>query len=386
MIKYHGTALNISYPMIARVEKNHFSSRILKNSMFVTDAIPKLMIGYKAIISGQKSITEQISGASIPLVYGVEGLENLKEGDVLLIEPNGLINVLYQKASNDNAILLTENCNASCIMCSQPMENSEAVTNNINEKLIKLMNKNTKFLGITGGEPTTAKSELVKTIIACKKYLPNTGINLLTNGILLEDFEYVKDIASIGHPNLIFQIPIYSDTDTEHNKIVGKDAFYKTIKGLHNLALFRQKIELRTVIFSLNYKRLPGIAEFIYRNFPFVAHVALMGLEVIHRARENIKLLWIDPHLYGNELFKAVQILHRADINVSIYNHQLCIIPKSLRQFARKSISDWKRGYPSICEECAVRNDCGGVFTTSEKWLSKYLQPIKMGAEEINNN
>jgi hypothetical protein len=34
---------------------------------------------------------------------------------------------------------------------------------------------------------------------------------------------------------------------------------------------------VRVVIHALTYRRLPQLAEFIYRNFAFAAHVALMG-------------------------------------------------------------------------------------------------------------
>ena len=55
--------------------------------------------------------------------------------------------------------------------------------------------------------------------------------------------------------------------------------------------------------------------------------------------------LWIDPADYQVELKEAVRILDFAGIRTSIYNHQLCVLDRSLWPFAVKSISDWKNEY-----------------------------------------
>ncbi len=376
MRKYSGIPINIDHPIIAKVSKSPIAGRLHKNSVLVAEAQPKLIAGYKAIICGDKCSSDRLKASPIPVVYGVSEFEDLEEGDIVLIEPSGLINVLFKRNSNDNVIMLTESCNADCLICSQPTNNSGFILSDPNRQLIGLVDIETTNLAITGGEPTLERSKLIETLASCKMHLPNTEIDLLTNGMLLADFDYVKEIVSVGHPNIVFQIPLYADTDSLHNKIVGTHGFYQTIKGLYNLALFNQKIEIRTVICSLNYERMPQFAEFIYRNFPFVFHVALMGLEVIHKARENIRKVWVDPLFYQNELLEAVQILHRAHINVSIYNHQLCVIPRSLWRFARRSISDWKRRFLEICEKCDSQRSCGGIFATSGEYYSKYLQPV----------
>ena len=54
-------------------------------------------------------------------------------------------------------------------------------------------------------------------------------------------------------------------------------------------------------------------------------------------------------------------------MNVSIYNHQLCLLRRPLWRFARKSISDFKNIYLETCQECAVLEECGGLFKSSEQ-------------------
>jgi hypothetical protein len=40
----------------------------------------------------------------------------------------------------------------------------------------------------------------------------------------------------------------------------------------------------------------------------------------------NLEELWIDPHDYQPELYEATEVLFTAGMNVSIYNHQLCVL------------------------------------------------------------
>lgn len=153
-------------------------------------------------------------------------------------------------------------------------------------------------------------------------------------------------------------------------------SFRQTVKGLHNLALFRQRVEIRIVMFRKNYQRLPSMAEFIYRNFPFVVHVAFMGMECTGLASTNLDQLWIDPTEYALELKAAVLHLYRRAIPVSIYNLPLCLIPHEVWGFSKDSISTWKKIYLNQCEDCKMRQNCGGFFSTSVK-QSNNISPIK---------
>jgi hypothetical protein len=96
----------------------------------------------------------------------------------------------------------------------------------------------------------------------------------------------------------------------------------------------------------------------------------------VHR---NFEELWIDPHDYQPELREATEILHLSGQNVSIYNHQLCVLDESLRAFARKSISDWKNVYLDECGGCAAREACGGLFQSATKKHSAYIRPFVEG-------
>jgi His-Xaa-Ser system radical SAM maturase HxsC len=334
--------------------------------------------GYSAILVPRGAPSWE---AQSPLVHSTIEFEYLADGDVVSVHPSGFVRALYRKSSPHNFILVTDQCNSFCLMCSQPPKQVDDF-GRINEhlRLIDLIDPETKELGITGGEPTLFKDDFLRLIGHCKERLPNTALHVLTNGRMFYYREFARRLGGIEHPDLMLGIPLYSDVDSEHDYVVqAKRAFEETLLGIHHLAMYNVPVEIRVVIHKQTYRRLPKLAEFIARNFPFAAHVTLMGMETYGFVHRNFEGLWIDPHDYQPELREATEILHLSGQNVSIYNHQLCVLDESLRAFARKSISDWKNVYLDECGGCAARQACGGLFQSATKKHSAYIRPFVEG-------
>jgi len=302
----------------------------------------------------------------------------LKVGDIILIEPTGLATLLYEVNSFSNAVFLTERCNCKCLMCPQVPKNSDSDDYlDLSLKTIALLDSRTEMLGITGGEPTLVWNDLIDVLKACRENIPKASIQLLTNARILKDIERVRELVSADNNNLVVCIPLYADVSSIHDEIVGiKGAFWETIEGIYNLERFGVPVEIRTVITKLNYKRLPLWSEFVYRSFPFTSHIALMGMEPLGLALKNLNQVWIDPLDYIPLLKNAVKILNRRNMNLSIYNHQLCTLPQSLWKFAKKSISEWKNVFFTECAYCVVRLNCGGFFQSSEYVKSRGIKRI----------
>jgi hypothetical protein len=64
------------------------------------------------------------------------------------------------------------------------------------------------------------------------------------------------------------------------------------VEGLYNLAKAKHSIEIRYVLNLATAPRIKPFVEFVYRNLPFVSHVAFMGLEPMGCAKRNRDLLW----------------------------------------------------------------------------------------------
>jgi len=374
-----GTPINIRQGVVGKITRKKKWPPLRRQYVYLCDALPTSHRCYSGILSTEKG-GDDWKKIVTPCVCDLkkEHLDRLEEGDIVLLEPDGTVNLIWSIKSKYNAILATEDCNCSCIMCPQPKQNSGDNLIGFNLRLLKLIDSTrVGQVGITGGEPTLIGRDLIKLIAACKKRLPKASLSLLTNARKFSDADFVKELTMVGHPNLTIGVPLYADTDTEHDRIMGrKGCFYETLEGIRNLALFGHKIEIRNVIHLLTYKRLLQFSEFIYHNFPFVMHIAFMGMEATGLALKNLKRLWIDPMEYMPQLESAVKYLHRRNMNVSVYNLQLCILPRSLWPFSRRSISDWKNIYIEECSRCDLKEQCCGFFKTSGMMYSQYVHRI----------
>jgi His-Xaa-Ser system radical SAM maturase HxsC len=263
-------------------------------------------------------------------------------------------------------------------MCSQPPKTADDswIVDDL-LAAIPLIDPLTHEIGITGGEPTLLGDDLFRVLRTLRSYLPNTAIHILSNGRLFAAPEFAKRYADIQHNDIMVGIPIYSDVSTIHDYVVQADgAFDETIRGILNLKRFGQKVEVRVVVHRQTYARMPQLAEFLVRNLTFVDQVAFMGLEITGFTRANLNSLWIDPADYQTELSRAVSFLADSRMDVSIYNHQLCVLDERLWPFSRKSISDWKNEYMPECEGCRERSNCGGFFVSSKIRYSDHIRPF----------
>lgn len=372
MKQINGNAINIENDILGRISLKDKALFCRRDEILVKPDIDTVPVGYAAIITNTYT-----PNSTKPCVCNVQTLDEFNEGDVVLINKHGEIVFLYEIKSLHNAIFATERCNHRCIMCPQPPVAEEMDKTPFNLKLISLMDKKTKEVGITGGEPTLVGDKLFDLIRQIQRYQPKAAISLLSNGVRFADKSYAMKLAMCRHHDLQIDIPIFSDIADEHNHIVGANTFYKTVQGLYNLALFHQCIGLRIVVHKKTYKRLPQLADYIYHNFPFVCQVAFLQMETTGYANKNLDDLWIDPYDYNEELKQAVLLLANRGICTRIYNAQLCVLPPDIRAFAVNAISDWKDTYLPECERCSLRQQCGGLFASNQKHHSIHINPIE---------
>jgi len=386
MLKLGGKVIEIKSPEASEatlysVSTNTALPGVLKTgkAFLVHDThIPEGFSHYLIFDQQKEFITTLPSEAEYTLLP--DDYSYLENEDVIRISKgNTAISVLFRNSSPHNSILVTEQCNHYCLMCSQPPKDIDDswILAEI-EKLIPLIPLSTKELGFTGGEPTIYGERFLDLLRLTKSYLPDTTIHILSNGRAFRNEAFVRSYANIQHPDMMVGIPIYSDDPAQHDYIVqAKGAFDETVLGILNLKRLNQKVEIRIVIHKQSISRLKQLCEFIGRNLLFVDHVALMGLEMMGFTRANLDVLWIDPFEYKDTLSDAVQVLATYGLNVSVYNHQLCLVNSDIQPYYRKSISDWKNEYAEECGGCKRLNECGGFFSSGIKHgYSKHLVPF----------
>jgi His-Xaa-Ser system radical SAM maturase HxsC len=372
LLKTKGKTYLIDQPIIGIVTRDSTYSG--GNSILIcSERIPSISDGnFEAFLTCQHFENR----IDFPSVYNILSLDHLNEGDIILVNTDGVINTLFRTESHHNFLLLTERCNSNCLMCSQPPrdKNDDYLIEN-HKKLIPLIPKSCEELGLTGGEPTLLGDHFFELLEVIKNELPETEIHCLTNGRSFAWHNVADRLGSLNYSKLMLGIPLYSDHSHMHDYIVqSRDAFNQTILGLYNLARYHQRVEIRVVLHQQTIGRLLKLAKFIYRNLPFVEHVVFMGLENQGYTPFNRKILWVEPTTYMDQLQEAVEYLNDMGMNVSIYNSQLCTMPNDLWKFNRRSISDWKNIYLEECKACAMKEECGGLFASCENMHSSFIK------------
>jgi His-Xaa-Ser system radical SAM maturase HxsC len=335
--------------------------------------------GYVAVVSTlQQDALPALCG---PVVAGINSLEHVQDGYILLVSrAAGTVNIVYRPDSQHNVLFITDRCNSNCLMCSQPpLDREDDGLSDVNQAILRLIDPAPEVLGITGGEPTLQRDRFLALLRSLAARFPDTRIHMLTNGRAFAWRKFAEEFVAARHPHMTLGIPLYSDVAPEHDYVVQcRSAFDQTVMGIHRLARHQQSLEIRVVLHAQTAGRVARIARFIYHNMPFVDHVALMGLEMMGYVRKNYELLWIDPTEYQDQLEEAVEFLSTRGINVSIYNHQLCLLRPSLWKFARQSISDYKNIYLDECAKCDVRHECGGLFKSAQRLHSPNIRPVTL--------
>ncbi len=331
--------------------------------IYVTDTVDRHCLGYKACItSGNKG-----NIFSPDTIFDVLNTEKINEGDIVRMTNDGLITVLWEMQSQQNALFMTEACNCRCLMCPQPPKQHDTVHYETAKYILDLLkHKEIENICLTGGEPTLKKEAFLEILERCVIEHPRAAISILTNGKTFADKDFVKEIAKTATENVIFCVSLHADIDTLHDEIAGVyDSYRLTQLGIYNLASYGLNIEIRHVVSKLNYQRIYHFAEQMYNYFPFCVHYAFMGMEVCGEAEKNRDRIYIDYLHYMEELEKAVLFLNRRGLQVSVYNIPLCLCGNDVQEFARQSISGWKNIFLPVCERCTKKESCSGFFSTS---------------------
>ncbi len=253
------------------------------------------------------------------------GLENvfwlcsdgILEGDVVVPQTRKCESVvLYRESDMHHSLLLTNRCNSFCLMCSQPpTKHDDAWLVEEALDVNRHIRESPRVFGLTGGEP------------------------LLLGGDLRR--------------------------------------YEQTLAGLLVLQEHRQPIQLRTVLIEPVLRILPDLCTFIGKNLPFIREVALMACEPIGFALANREHCAVDLADWDSVLLRSARILDRYSIPYLFMNTPLCALPRDLWPRAHKSISDWKNTFAPACADCAVRNQCSGLFAWHESgWKPTQIRPI----------
>jgi len=284
------------------------------------------------------------------------------DGDVLLAVPRrASVHRLIRSRSRHNTLLITEQCDQLCVMCSQPPKAGHSDLFPQFKEAV-LLAPSDATIGLSGGEPLLYKAQLFDLIEKALTNRPDLRFHVLTNGQHFEpgDEEWLRQVA---RDHVLWGIPLYAPTAGDHDAIVGKDgAFERLMQSMTIVAAGGARIELRTVVTARNVHCLAGLANLITTALPFCSSWAVMQLEPIGFGRMNWEALFHDNSVDFEPIARAMNIALARGVDVALFNFPLCTVPEEYRRFAPATISDWKQKFLGPCTGCSLRAHCGGFF------------------------
>ncbi|WP_130838289.1 His-Xaa-Ser system radical SAM maturase HxsC [Lachnoclostridium sp. Marseille-P6806] len=306
-------------------------------------------------------------------------LNKLSEEDVLINVGRKRLDVIYEHASLDNTIVVTEACNSNCVMCPVP----ESVRRydqgfTINELLdyVRYIPEDAEHITITGGEPFLVGEDIFKLFKALQQYHNNTEYLLLTNGRIFANLNYEQQFALSKPDNLTVGIPIHGYSAETHDEITQvPGSFMQTVLGIHHLVNDGINVEIRFVVSGLNHRFITKMSKLVVDQFPAIDSVKFMGLEMMGNAAVNQEKVWIPYELAFNDSKEGIDYLLTNGIDVELYNFPLCAVEQSYWGICRKSITGYKIRYQEQCNSCVVKDACGGLFEGTIR-LVNTLKPV----------
>lgn len=298
------------------------------------------------------------------------------DGDVVLVDPaRGAVQRLIRASSRHNTLLITEQCDQLCVMCSQPPKKTH-VDRFAHYNAACLLAPHGATIGISGGEPTLYKEQLFSLIEQVFAARPDLTFHVLSNG---QHFE-LADADRLRGPafkRVTWGIPLYSAHAGLHDQLVGKaGAFERLERSFHALLLAGANIELRTVVMQQSVRGLSDLAQHLVARLSFIASWSIMQLEHIGFARNRWSELYFDHSEEFAPIASALDLAGLHAIDARLFNFPLCTVPPNYRHLAPASISDWKTKFPDVCAACSERQTCAGFFAWHPPQLMERVRPL----------
>lgn len=311
--------------------------------------------------------------------HGLVRIEHPREavsGDVVLVRPaEGRIDRLLRAGSRHNSLLVTEQCDQLCVMCSQPPKK----THDDRFDLLRdacLLAEAGMTIGITGGEPTLHRERLLGMIEDVLATRPDLSFHVLTNA---QHFRR-EDVFRLRRPEyakVVWGVPLYSADPLTHDRVVGKvGAYERLIDGFAHLMLAGARVELRTVLTRATVDGIVDLADMVVRDLAHVEQWSLMGLENIGFARNRWDELHVDLRDGFGPIGTALDVATLRGVRARLFNVPLCHVPEPFRHAAVASISDWKQRFGDSCSACRARSACSGFFEWHPPALLEEVTPL----------
>lgn len=331
-----------------------FVTRLRYHASEVSDLRDSVLVSrsqHMAIFAGERGLIE----------IGALG-DDPFDGDVIAVDPmRNIAERLVRTNSRQNTFLITERCDQLCVMCSQPPKKTH-IDRFAEFTQAALLAPMGETIGLSGGEPTLFKNQLLLMIEQVLTLRPDLSFHILSNAQHFEDTD-IERLSSPLFSKVTWGIPLYSHDAERHDKIVAKDGAYdRLMQSFGQLLRAGARIELRTVVLTDNLDDFPELARFVATHLGFCVQWSIMQLENIGFAKNRFADLYVRHEHQFEPIAEAIDVATLFGIPVSLFNFARCSVPGNYRDYAVPSISDWKRKFPTACNICTEQALCTGFF------------------------
>lgn len=324
---------------------------------------------------------------NVQLEYNEKSAEKLNlcnDYDVLEISPEGVAYQYYNSESDDNAFVVTGKCNSNCVMCPSPesqRRNSGTYSADTLIEIARHIPNDAVHFTITGGEPFLMGKGIFRFLQYIRDNFRNTSILMLTNGRVFCSAEYCNMLKKTLPENTTIGIPLHGYSSETHDLVTqAPDSFVQTIAGIKNLTCLGLNIELRIVVSRITAAYMDNMSELIVKEIPNISCVKIMAMEMLGNAAVNKEKVWISYTEAFKSTRKLVHNLVEHGIDTAFYNFPLCTVDHELWGICRRSIADYKIRFLPQCEDCSVKDACGGIFAGTVRLEKEDIFPVKEGA------
>ena len=317
----------------------------------------------------------------------IQQLSGYHEGDVFELSAEGELYLYYNTSSEDNAFVLTNHCNSNCIMCpSSEIARKTGGAASLQQllDLVKHIPTDAIHLTITGGEPYLFGKGIFDFFSALRERFPETEFLLLTNGRVFSLPEYCYRTNETLPLRTLIGIPIHGPNSEIHDRITQvPGSFEQTNIGIKNMIALGRFVELRIVVSQLNADYLSQIATLFVQSYKGAQSVKIMGLEMLGSAAINRARVWLPYRDAFQKAKEAINTLIAHGFDVKLYNFPLCSVEPAYWSICAKSISEDKVRYPETCEQCRVKDACGGLFAGTFRLAKEDVEPIRSDTNDL---
>ena len=201
-------------------------------------------------------------------------------------------NCLYEKADyfnnpkivdfNKIMIDVTTRCNLKCPVCYRRRDSQQDLSYELLKSLA--LKYQGKIISLCGGEPTVRED--LPAII--ELFAKRNSVFLVTNGIRLVDYDYLKNLKKRGLRYISFSFN--GLVDDVYKKINGEPLLNLKLEALDNI----KKAGIKTILSVLlikdvNENQINGILEYCLRNRDFIEELRIRAMVAIGQYLYNEK-------------------------------------------------------------------------------------------------